>query len=148
MGVYQLNPFSLSKELHLSNSAVRLLVIGKSKVTVPTALRLAKFSGQTPAYWLDLQRETDINEATKDKELQDILKAIPKAKKPAATKEGAVEKPSKNQKQPKLSKKTTITTAPRTRKSPKKIVKKSKKQGTYHLLGNVVLGADIRNDIS
>ena len=118
MAEYQLNPFPLAKAINLSNSAVRLLVIGKSKVTVPTALRLAKFFGQTPAFWLDLQREADITEASKDKELQDILKAIPKAKKPAASKEGAAEKPTK------LSKKTTITTAPRTRKSPKKIVKK------------------------
>jgi len=118
MDEYQLNPFSLSKELHLSNSAVRLLVIGKANISVSTALRLAKFFGQTPAYWLDLQREADLNEASKDKELQDILKAIPKAKKPAASKEGAAEKPNK------LGKKTTITTAPRTRKSPKKIVKK------------------------
>ena len=118
MDEYQLNPFSLSKRLHLSNSAVRLLVIGKANISVSTALRLAKFFGQTPAYWLDLQREADISEASKDNELQDILKAIPKAKKPAASKEGAAEKPTK------LSKKTTITTAPRTRKSPKKVVKK------------------------
>jgi antitoxin HigA-1 len=124
MDEYQLNPFSLAKAINLSNSAVRLLVIGKSKVTVPTALRLAKFFGQTPAYWLDLQREADISEASKDKELQDILKAIPKAKKPAVPKNETADKPNKNQKQPKLSKKTTITTAPRTRKSPKKIVKK------------------------
>jgi addiction module HigA family antidote len=120
MDEYQLNPFSLSKGIHLSNSAARLLVIGKAKISVSTALRLAKFFGQTPAYWLDLQREADITEASKDKELQDILKAIPKAKKPAATKEGAAKK------QPKLSKKTTITTAPRTakNKSTKKVVKK------------------------
>jgi len=118
MDEYQLNPFSLSKELHLSNSAVRLLVIRKANISVSTALRLAKFFGQTPAYWLDLQREADLNEASKDKELQDTLKVILKAKKPTAPKEGAAEKPTK------LSKKTTITTAPRTRKSPKKIVKK------------------------
>jgi len=126
MDEYHLNPFSLSKGIHLSNSAVRLLVIGKSKVTVPTALRLAKFFGQTPAYWLDLQREADLNEASKDKELQDTLKTISKAKKPAATKAGTAEKPSKNQSNPVLSKKTTITTAPRTRKNQgtKKVVKK------------------------
>jgi addiction module HigA family antidote len=120
MDEYQLNPFSLSKELHLSNSAVRLLAIGKAKISVSTSLRLSKFFGQTPAYWLDLQREADITEASKDKELQDILKAIPKAKKPAATKEGPAEK------HPKLSKKTTITTAPRAakNKSNKKVVKK------------------------
>jgi len=118
MDEYQLNPFSLSKGIHLSNSAARLLVIGKAKISVPTALRLAKFFGQTPAYWLDLQREADIAEASKDNELQAILKAIAKAKKPAPTKEGTAEKPTK------LSKKTTISTAPRTRKSPKKVVKK------------------------
>jgi len=118
MDEYRLNPFSLAKAVNLSNSAVRLLVVGKSKVTVPTALRLAKFFGQTPDYWLDLQRVADLNEASKDQELQDILKAIPKAKKPAAPKEGAADRPTK------LSKKTTINTAPRTRKGPKKIVKK------------------------
>jgi len=118
MDEYQLNPFSLAKAINLSNSAVRLLVIGKSKVTVPTALRLAKFFGQTPAFWLDLQREADISEASKDQELQNTLKTILKAKKPSSPKEGAAEKPTK------LSKKTTITTAPRTRKSPKKVVRK------------------------
>ena len=123
MDEYQLNPYSLSKELHLSNSAVRLLVIGKANISVSTALRLAKLFGQTPAYWLDLQRDADLNEASRDKELQDTLKTIPKAKKPTS-KPGATEKANKKQKQPKLSKKTTITTAPRTRKSPKKVVKK------------------------
>jgi len=49
-------------------------------------MRLAKFFGQTPAYWLDLQREADLNEASKDQKLQDILKVITKAKKPAAPK--------------------------------------------------------------
>jgi len=84
MDRYRLNPFSLSKGINLSNSAARLLVIGKAKISVSTALRLSKFFGQTPDYWLDLQREVDINEASKDQELQDTLKAIPKAKKPVA----------------------------------------------------------------
>jgi len=126
MEEYQLNPFSLSKEIHLSNSAVRLLVIGKSKVTVHIALRLAKLFGQTPEYWLDMQRETDLIEASKDKELQDALGSISKAKKPAAPKPGTDEKPSKKQAHPVLSKKTTITTAARSNKNkgPKKVVKK------------------------
>jgi addiction module HigA family antidote len=97
MDEYQLNPFSLSKAVHLSHSAVRLLAIGKSKVTVSTALRLAKFFDQTPAFWLDLQREADLNEASNDKKLQDILKAITKVKKPAAPKPKAVKKPVKKQ---------------------------------------------------
>jgi len=126
MDEYQLNPFSLSKALNLSNSAVRLLVIGKAKITVHIALRLTKLFGQTPDYWLDLQRETDLSEASKDKELQDTLKTITKARKPAVPKNETPEKPTKKKQHPVLSKKTTITTAPRTHKNkgPKKVVKK------------------------
>ena len=82
MDEYQLNPFSLSKAISLSSSGVRQLVTGKSKLSVSTALRLARFFGQTPDYWLDLQREADLNEAKRDEELQSVLKGISKAKKP------------------------------------------------------------------
>jgi addiction module HigA family antidote len=75
---YELNPFSLSKQIGMSNSAVRQIVVGTSKITVPTALRLAKFFGTSPDYWLDLQRETDYAIASKDKELQAVLKTISK----------------------------------------------------------------------
>jgi addiction module HigA family antidote len=96
MNEYQLNPYSIAKAINLSNSAVRQVAMGKTKVSVPTALRLAKFFGQTPAYWLDLQREADLIEAQNDKELQSILKGITKAKKPAAkAKPEAKEKPAK-----------------------------------------------------
>jgi len=84
MEEYHLNPFSLSKEISLSQSSVRLLVTGKSKVTVPTAFRLAKYFGQSPDYWLDLQREVDINDAQSNKELMAIVKGISKAKEPVA----------------------------------------------------------------
>jgi len=126
MDEYQLNPFSLSKAVHLSHSAVRLLVIGKSKVTVPTALRLAKFFGQTSAFWLDLQREVDLNEASKDNKLQDILKAITKAKKPAAPKPETAKKPVKKQTLSDKRKKAAKTPGTRSAKgsSSKRVVKK------------------------
>jgi addiction module HigA family antidote len=84
MGEYMLNPFALSKAISLSNSAILQILKGKGKVTVPTALRLAKFFGQTAGYWLDLQRETDLAEAANNKELSAILNGISKAKKPKA----------------------------------------------------------------
>jgi addiction module HigA family antidote len=80
---YQLNPFSLSKEIKLSPSAVRQLVTGKSKISVATSLRLAKFFDKPSSFWLDLQREADLDEAAKDKALQDALKSISRVKKPA-----------------------------------------------------------------
>jgi len=129
MDEYQLNPFSLSKAVHLSHSAVRLLVIGKSKVTVPTALRLAKFFDKTPAYWLDLQREADLNEASKDSNLQDILKTITKAKKPAAPKPETAKKTSKKLTLSDKRKKAAEAPGARAAKGsrPKKVERKSKK---------------------
>ena len=81
---YQINPFALSKAISLSQSAVRQIVIGEARISVPIALRLAKYFGQTPAFWLDLQRDYDLKEAAADKALTGILKGIEKAKKPGA----------------------------------------------------------------
>jgi addiction module HigA family antidote len=78
---YNLNPFKLSKEIHLSQSAVRLIVIGKTRISVPVALRLAKYFSTTPEYWLQLQMRYDLLEAAKDKKLDAIIRSIPKVKK-------------------------------------------------------------------
>ena len=84
MSEYQLTAFSLAKAINLCNSAVQQIVKGRNKITVSTASRLGKLFGQSPIYWLDLQREADLAEAAKDKELSSVLKGITKAKKPAA----------------------------------------------------------------
>ena len=84
MDEYHFTAFSLAKAIKLCNSAVQQIVKGKNKITVSTALRFAKLFGQTPIYWLDLQREADLSEAAKDKELASVLKGITKAQKPAA----------------------------------------------------------------
>jgi addiction module HigA family antidote len=84
---YQLNPNKLGKEIKLSQSAVRQVAIGKTKISVPVALRFAKYFGTTADYWLDMQKNSDLEEAAKDKELSAILKTIGKAKKPAPPKE-------------------------------------------------------------
>jgi len=91
---YQLNPYALSREISLSYSAVRQIISGESKITAQTAFRLAKFFGQSPTFWLDLQRDMDIQEAEKNKKLSAILKGIKKVKKPAPAKKSVpVKKP-------------------------------------------------------
>ena len=81
---YQLNPFLLSKAISLNYSTVHQILKGKAKITVPTALRFAKFFGQPSTFWLDLQQTEDLNEAAKDKNLSSVLKGISKVKKPSA----------------------------------------------------------------
>jgi addiction module HigA family antidote len=91
---YQLNPNKLASEIQVSQSAVRQVIIGKTKISVKFALRLAKYFGNTPKYWLDLQAEYDLDEAAKDAALRDSLKTISKVKKPSPKKEsgGALKK--------------------------------------------------------
>jgi addiction module HigA family antidote len=117
---YQLNPGKLGEAVKLSQSAVRQVVIGKTRISVPVALRLAKYFGNTPEYWIDLQNKFDLAEAAKDSELTAILKGILKAKKPAPKKAVAPAKkaPAKKASSPKAASKKA---APR-KAAPKKAV--------------------------
>lgn len=95
----------LSKDIQLSQSAVRLVVLGKTRISVPVALRLAKYFNTNPEYWLDMQMRWDLAEAVQDRKLMDIVNKITRfqkeqgvAKKPAtgratAAKSAAVKKP-------------------------------------------------------
>ena len=83
---HKLAPFRLSKEIHLSQSAVRLLVLGKNRITVPVALRLAKYFGTDPEFWLVMQMKWEIAEAEKNKDLMKIVKSISRMKKGSAPK--------------------------------------------------------------
>jgi addiction module HigA family antidote len=80
----KLNPFKLSKDIHLSQSAVRMITIGKTKITTPVAMRLAKYFDTNPEFWLLMQMKWDISEANKDKALMKIVKSISKFKKGTA----------------------------------------------------------------
>ena len=81
---YQLSPFSLSKAISISSSSARSIVTGRTRISVHIALRLSKLFGNTPEFWLALQREAEFAEAAKDKKLQAALKQIKKARKPTA----------------------------------------------------------------
>jgi addiction module HigA family antidote len=97
MAEYQLNPYKLAKEIKLNPTSLRGILNGTMKVSVPAALRLAKYFGDTPQSWVDLQIRQDFAEAAKDSGLSALIKSIPKAKKPAAVKKtalSAAQKPS------------------------------------------------------
>jgi addiction module HigA family antidote len=86
---YGLNPSKLGAAISLNQATLRLLLMGKSKISCLVALRFSKFFGKTPEYWLNLQNKYDLDEAAKDKELTAILKNIKKAEKVPASKREA-----------------------------------------------------------
>ncbi len=74
-----ISAYRLVEETHLDQTRISEIIRKKRRITADTALRLAKFFGNTPHSWLGLQND-DIEEERleKDAELQKIrqLKAV------------------------------------------------------------------------
>jgi addiction module HigA family antidote len=56
----------LARGLDLSPARVHDIVHGKSAITANVALRLAKYFGNTPQFWVNLQSEFELRKAQRD----------------------------------------------------------------------------------
>ena len=50
----------LSKEIHVPANRISSIVAGRRAITGETALRLARYFGTTPQYWLNMQARYDL----------------------------------------------------------------------------------------
>jgi len=59
-----MKPYTLAKRLHVPRTRIERLVAERTSVTPDTALRLSKFFGTTPQFWMNMQTAFDLaNEA-------------------------------------------------------------------------------------
>jgi len=72
----ELSASRLAKDIHVSVPRVNDLVRGRRAITADTALRLARYFGNSAEFWLGLQTDHDIWIAAKNKNL---LKVKPRA---------------------------------------------------------------------
>jgi len=132
-----LNPFKISKDIYLSQSAVRLITLGKTRISVPVALRLAKYFNTNPEFWLTMQMKWDLAEASKDKALTNVVKSISAfskesggkaAAKKSAAKKTAVKKTAAKKPAAKkaVAKKATVKRTAAKRPAAKKTVKRGR----------------------
>ena len=63
-----LKPYTLAKSLRTSRARMERLVREEAPVTVDTALRLGRFFGTTPDFWLNLQSAYDLTIAEMEAE--------------------------------------------------------------------------------
>ena len=63
LGELSISQAQFARSLSVSTMRVSHLVTGKRPVTAEMALRLARFFGQTPQYWLNLQSRYDLDRA-------------------------------------------------------------------------------------
>nr|WP_255561594.1 HigA family addiction module antitoxin [Pseudohoeflea sp. DP4N28-3] len=54
---------ALARRLNVPRTRIERLVKGETALTADTALRLSAFFGNTPEFWLNLQRARDIADA-------------------------------------------------------------------------------------
>jgi len=61
-----MSPYALAAELRVPRTRIERLVREKTPVTPDTALRLARYFGTTPEFWLSIQAQFDIETAQQD----------------------------------------------------------------------------------
>lgn len=53
--------YRLAKAMNVPQTYINYIVVGKKRITVPTAFQLAYVLGTTPEYWLELQLHYDVD---------------------------------------------------------------------------------------
>jgi addiction module HigA family antidote len=61
-----LTPYAVARRINVPRTRIERLARGETAVTVDTALRLSRFLGTTPQFWLNLQSRFDLLSATVD----------------------------------------------------------------------------------
>lgn len=56
----------LAREILVPKNRISMLIRGERNITADTALRLARWMGTTPEYWLNLQTNYDLRRAKQD----------------------------------------------------------------------------------
>ena len=67
-----MSTIALAKRLNVPRTRMERLVRGETSLTVDTAMRLSRFFGNTPEFWMNLQRAYDIARARETIDLSGI----------------------------------------------------------------------------
>jgi antitoxin HigA-1 len=79
-----LSQYALAKAIGVTPMRVSQIVRGQRAITVDTALRLSRYFGTRPGWWLDLQSYYDLEVAADDLELHIARTVKPCKLRPAA----------------------------------------------------------------
>jgi len=70
----EISAYRLAKEIKIPQTRISQILKNKRKISADTALRLSKFFGNSPQFWLGIQNDYDLEEERKhlDRILKDI----------------------------------------------------------------------------
>jgi addiction module HigA family antidote len=75
----EISAYKLAKDLDIPQTRVSQILKGKRRITADTALRLSKYFGNSPKFWLGLQDDYDLEEEKTTK--KDIFQNIKRTNK-------------------------------------------------------------------
>ena len=58
----RITPYRLAKDIKVPLNRITAILAGKRAITPDTALRLARYLGTTPSFWINLQSHFDLEE--------------------------------------------------------------------------------------
>jgi addiction module HigA family antidote len=64
----KISAYRLAKDAGIPQTRLSDIIHGRRRVTADTALRLGKYFGVSPRFWLGLQDDFDLEEESRDKE--------------------------------------------------------------------------------
>jgi len=70
-----LSQYKLAEELGVDPGRINQIVAGRRGISADTALRLARYFGTTPEFWMNLQARYDL-EVAKDAKSEEIAKRV------------------------------------------------------------------------
>lgn len=68
--------YKLAKDIDVGQIAISQIIKGKRRISVEMALRLSKYFGNSPEFWINMQIYFDL-EIEKEKKLEEIKKIKP-----------------------------------------------------------------------
>jgi addiction module HigA family antidote len=63
LAVLNISPTELARALHVSANRILQLIAGKRSMTADTALRLEKWLGVSAAFWMNIQKQYELDVA-------------------------------------------------------------------------------------
>lgn len=68
--------YALAKSLYVPRSRIHEIITGQRAITADTALRLARYFGNSPDFWLNLQNRYDLEKLTQDNTVNTVIEKI------------------------------------------------------------------------
>ena len=62
-----ITPYALAKGIFVDPPRIDAIIKGRRKITADTAIRLSRFFGTTPGFWLNMQSRYDIETLIEEK---------------------------------------------------------------------------------